>query len=81
MDEVHDLKPKIQELVFEAERKEDKIVQQGKEIEERVSMIEKTIDPLGAVIKECKQVKTQAEEKGKEQHKTQLRGKRYKEEM
>lgn len=36
-------------------------------------MIEKTIDQLGVVIKECKQVKTQAEENEKEQHDAQLR--------
>ena len=63
VEEVHDLKTEIQELMFEAEKEEDEIVQQGKEIEERVSMIEKTIDQLGAVIKECKQVETQTEEK------------------
>jgi len=36
-------------------------------------MIEKTINQLGVVIKECKQVETQAEENEKEQHDTQLR--------
>ena len=81
VEEVHDLKTEIQELMFEAEKEEDEIVQQGKEIEERVSMIEKTIDQLGAVIKECKQVEIQAEEKEKEQHDAQLREKRYEEEM
>ena len=81
VEEVHDLKTEIQELMFEAEKEEDEIVQQGKEIEERVSMIEKTIDQLGTVIKECKQVETQAEEKEKEQHDAQLREKRYEEEM
>ena len=81
VEEVHDLKTEIQELMFEAEKEEDEIVQQGKEIEEHVSMIEKTIDQLGAVIKECKQVETQAEEKEKEQHDAQLREKRYEEEM
>ena len=74
-------KKEIQELMFEAEKEEDKIVWQGKEIKERVGMIEKTIDQLNAVIRECKQVETQAAEKEKEQHDAQLREKRYKEEM
>lgn len=58
VEEVHDLKTEIQELMFEAEKEEDKIVWQGKEIKERVGMIEKTIDQLDAVIRECKQVET-----------------------
>ena len=67
--------------MFEAEKEEDEIVRQGYETEERVSMIEKTIDQLDAAIKECKQVETQAEEKEREQHDAQLREKRYEEEM
>ena len=46
VEEVHDLKTEIQELMFEAEIEEHEILQQGKEIEERVVMIEKTIDQL-----------------------------------
>ena len=50
-------------------------------IEARVSMIEKKIDQLDVVIKECKHVETQAEEKEKEEHEAQLREKMYDEEM
>ena len=81
VEEVHDLKTEIQELMFEAEKEEDEIVEHGKEIEERVSVFEKTIDQLDVTIKECKQVETHAEEKEKEKHDAQLREKRYDEEM
>ena len=81
VEEVHDLKTEIQELMFEAEKEEDEIVEHGKEIEERVSVFEKTIDQLDVTIKECKQVKTHAEEKEKEKHDAQLREKRYDKEM
>ena len=80
VEEVHDLKTEIQELMFEAEKEEDEIVEHGKEIEERVSVFEKTIDQLDVTIKECKQVETHAEEKEKEKHDSQLREKRYDEE-
>ena len=75
MEEACDLKTEIQELMFEAEKEEDEVIQQDKEIEEHVSMIEKTIDQLDAVIKECKHVETQAEEKEKGEHNAQLRKK------
>lgn len=66
--------------MFQAKQEDDEIIQQGKELE-HASMIEKTIDQLGVVIKECKQVETQAEENEKEQHDAQLRQKRYEMEM
>ena len=36
VEEVYDLKTEIQELMFEEEKEEDQIVQQGEEIEERL---------------------------------------------
>ena len=81
VEEVHDLQTEIQEPMFEAENEEHETIQQGKEIEERVSVIEKTIDQLDVAIKECKHVETQAEEKEKEEHEAQLREKKYDEEM
>ena len=40
VEEVHDLKTEIQELMFEAEKEEHEIVKQSTEIEERVSVFE-----------------------------------------
>jgi len=67
--------------MFEAEKEEHKIVEQGKEIEEHASVFEKAIDQLDLTIKECKHVEMQAKEKEKEEHDAQLREKRYDEEM
>ncbi|PFX34964.1 Uncharacterized protein K02A2.6 [Stylophora pistillata] len=53
----------------------------GKEIEDSVYAIEELIDQLDVMIKECKHVETQAEEKEKEEHDAQLREKRFNEEM
>ena len=73
VEEVHDLKTEMQELMFEAEKEEHEIVEQSTEIEERVSVFEKTIDQLDVTIKECKHIETQTEEKEKEEHGAQLR--------
>ena len=81
VEEVHDLKTEIQELMFEAEKEEHEIVKQSTEIEERVSVFEVTIDKLDVTIKECKRVEAQTEEKEKEEHDAQLREKKYDEEM
>ena len=81
VEEVHDLKTEIQELMFEAEKEEHEIVKQSTEIEERVSVFEATIDQLDVTIKECKRVEAQTEEKEKEEHDAQLREKKYDEEM
>ena len=81
VEEVHDLKTEIQELMFEAEKEEHKIMKQSTEIEERVSVFEATIDKLDVMIKECKSVEAQTEEKEKEEHDAQLREKKYDEEM
>ena len=81
VEEVHDLKTEIQELMFEAEKEEHEIVKQSTEIGERVSVFEATIDQLDVTIKECKRVEAQTEEKEKEKHDAQLREKKYDEEM
>lgn len=81
VEEVHDLKTEIQELMFEAEKDEHEILKHGKEIEERVTVFEKTFGQLDLLIKGCKHVETQAEEKEKEEHDAQLREKRFDEEM
>ena len=49
--------------MFEAEKEEHKIMKQSTEIEERVSVFEATIDKLDVMIKECKSVEAQTEEK------------------
>ena len=67
--------------MFEAEKEEHKIMKQSTEIEERVSVFEATIDKLDVMIKECKSVEAQTEEKEKEEHDAQLREKKYDEEM
>lgn len=61
--------------MFEAEKEEHKIMKQSTEIEERVSVFEATIDQLDVMIKECKSVEAQTEEKEKEEHDAQLRRK------
>lgn len=60
---------------------EHKIMKQSTEIKERVSVFEATIDKLDVMIKECKSVEAQTEEKEKEEHDAQLREKKYDEEM
>ena len=67
--------------MFEAEKEEHKIMKQSTEIEERVSVFEATINQLDVMIKECKSVEAQTEEKEKEEHDAQLREKKYDEEM
>ena len=54
VEEVHDLKTEIQELMFEAEKEEHKIMKQSTEIEERVSVFEATIDKLDCTLQKCR---------------------------
>ena len=60
--------------MFEAEKEEHKIMK-------HVSVSEATIDKRDVMIKECKSVEAQTEEKEKEEHDAQLREKKYDEEM
>ena len=76
VEEVHDLKTEMQELMFEAEKEEHDIVKQSTEIEEPVSVFEETIDQLDLTIKICKCVTAQTEEKKKVEHDAQLREKK-----
>ena len=39
VEEVHDLRTEIQELLFDVKNKQQEIIQQGKEIEEHVNLI------------------------------------------
>ena len=63
VEEVHDLKTEMQELMFEAEKEEHEIVKQSTEIREPVSVFEETTDQLDLTIKECKCITAQTEEK------------------
>ena len=81
VEEVHDLKTEMQELMFEAEKEEHEIVKQSAEVEHRVSAFEETISQLDEAIKKFKRIETQTAEKEKEEHDAQLREKKYDEEM
>ncbi|KAK2564274.1 hypothetical protein P5673_012529 [Acropora cervicornis] len=81
VEEVLDLKTENQLLMLEAEKDKHEIVKQGREIDEPVSVFEKTIRQLNVVIKKCKHVEMRAAQKEKEEHNVQLREKSFDEEM
>ena len=62
VEEVHDLRTEIQELLFDVKNKQQEIIQQGKEIEEHVNLI-KTIHLLNVMINECKHADTSRRER------------------
>ena len=81
VEEVFDLKTENQLLMLEAEKDKHEIVKQGREIDEPVSVFEKTIRQLNVAIKKCKHVEMRAAQKEKEEHNVQLREKSFDEEM
>jgi len=81
VEEVHDFKTTVQEMMFEAGSKEEEILKWSANIEEGVGEFEKTIDHLSAAIKEFQSSETQAAKKEEEERAAQLREKKYEEEM
>ena len=81
VEEVHDFKTTVQEMMFEAGKKEEEILKWSVNIEQGVGEFEKTIDHLSAAIKEFQSSETQAAEKEEEERAAQLREKKYEEEM
>jgi len=79
VEEVHDFKTTIQEMMSEAGNKEEEILEWSANIEEGVGEFEKTIDYLSAAIKEFQSSETQATKK--EECAAQLGEKKYEEEM
>ena len=81
VEEVHDIKVSVLELRFEAEEKEDEIQLWSTKLDEDVGAFETTIVDLDARVKQSKSTSLEAAKKEEEDHATEIRERKYEEEM
>ena len=81
VEEVHDIKVSVLELRFEAGEKEDEIQLWSTKLDEDVGVFETTIVDLDARVKQSKSASLEAAKKEEEDHATEIRERKYEEEM
>ncbi|XP_068707690.1 uncharacterized protein [Montipora foliosa] len=81
VDEVHDLKVRVQELRFEEGDDGEEILKWSTDLEEKLSVFEKAIDNLGSKIKTFRSAALENEKKREEDEAAVIREKKFQEEM
>ena len=81
VEEVHDIKVSVLELRFEAGEKEDEIQLWSTKLDEDVGVFETIIVDLDARVKQSKSASLEAAKKEEEDHATEIRERKYEEEM
>ena len=81
VDEVHDLKVRVQELRFEEGDDGEEILKWSTDLEEKLSVFEKAIDNLGSKIKMFRSAALENKKKREEDEAAVIREKKFQEEM